>query len=173
MLVEESTAAAGGLGGGKQLTPAADESTTIPKVAAGTIGSSGAEARAAHDVPKFGVTKLVPVEEQTTPPEASPGMVGPAVRPWSPPMVPRATAEEDEVEEMEHAEPRFQSVRILRKRGDDVVVIEEEDTTREMKRLKSIVARVMKQIEVSTAFGMLDYDVGDQTSSLALYICRG
>ena len=70
-------------------------------------------------------------------------------------MVPRATVKEDEVEEIEHAEPRFQSIRILRKRGDDVVVIEEEDTTREMKRLKSTVAGVMKQIEVSTAFGML------------------
>ena len=88
-------------------------------------------------------------------------------------MVPRATAEEDEVEEMEHAEPRLQSVRILRKRGDDVVVIEEEDTTREMKRLKSTVAGVMKQIEVSTAPAMLVYDIGDQSLSLALYICRG
>ena len=64
-------------------------------------------------------------------------------------------AEEDEVEEIERAEPQLQSVQILRKRGDEVVVIKEEDTTREMKRLKSTVAGVMKQIEVSTAFGML------------------
>jgi len=70
-------------------------------------------------------------------------------------MVPRATAKEDEVEEIERAKPRLQSVRILHKCGDEVVVIEEEDTTREMKRLKSTVAGVMKQIEVSTAFGML------------------
>ena len=54
-----------------------------------------------------------------------------------------------------------------------MVVIEEEDTTREMKRLKSAIAGVMKQIEVSTAFGMLDYVVGDWSLSLALYICRG
>ena len=87
-------------------------------------------------------------------------------------MVPRATTEEDEVEEIERAEPRPQSVRILCKRGYEVVVIEEEDTTREMRRLKTALAGVMKQIKVSTASRMLVYDVGDQSSSLALYICR-
>ena len=112
-------------------------------------------------------------EEQMLPPKALPGMVRPAVQPWSPPMVPRATAEEDKVEEIERAKPRLQSVRILRKRGDEVVVIEEEDTTKEMKRLKSAIARVMKQIEVSTTFGMLVYDVGDRSSSISLCICRG
>ena len=61
-------------------------------------------------------------------------------------MVPRATAEEHEVEEIERAEPWPQSIRILRKRGDEVVVIEEEDTTREMRRLKTALAGVMKQI---------------------------
>ena len=35
-------------------------------------------------------------------------------------MVPRATAEEDEVEEIERAEPQLQSVQILRKHGDEV-----------------------------------------------------
>ena len=54
-----------------------------------------------------------------------------------------------------------------------MVVIEEEDTTREMKRLKFTVVGVMKQIEVSTASRMLVYDVGDRSLSLALYICRG
>ena len=73
-------------------------------------------------------------------------------------------AEEDEVEEIERAEPRPQSVRILRKHGDEVVVIEEEDTTREMRRLMSVVAGVMKQIEVSTASGELVFDVGDRSS---------
>ena len=75
-------------------------------------------------------------------------------------------AEEDEVEEIEHDEPRPQSIQILCKRGDEVVVLEEEDTTREMRRLKSALARVMKQIEVSTASGVLIFDVGDQSSSL-------
>ena len=45
-------------------------------------------------------------------------------------MVPLATAEEDKVEEIERADPRPQSVRILRKHGDEVVVVKEEDTTR-------------------------------------------
>ena len=170
---EESTAAAGGLGGSEQLAPAADKSATIPKATARTVRSSGAEVGVAGDTPESRAAKPVAAEEQTAPPEASPGMVGPAVRPWSPPMVPRATTEEDEVEEIERAEPQLQSVQILRKRGDEVVVIKEEDTTREMKRLISAVVGVMKQIEVSTAFGMLDYVVGDQSSSLALYICRG
>ena len=81
-------------------------------------------------------------------------------------MVPQAMAEEDEVEEIEHAEPQLQSVRIIRKRADEVVVIEEEDTTREMRRLKTALAGVIKQIEVSTASGVLIFDVGDQSSSL-------
>ena len=82
-------------------------------------------------------------------------------------------AEEDEVEEIERAEPRPQSVRILLKRDDEAVVVEEEDTTREMRRLKSTLAGVMKQIEVSTTSGELIFDVGDQSLSLSLCICRG
>ena len=93
-------------------------------------------------------------------------MVRAAVWPWSPSVVPRAMVEEDEVEEIERAEPRPQSVQILRKRSDEVVVIEEEDTTREMRRLKTTLARVMKQIKVSTTSGVLIFDVGDRSSSL-------
>jgi hypothetical protein len=52
--------------------------------------------------------------------------------------------EEDEVEEIEREESRPQAIRILCKRGDEVVVVEEEDTTREMRRLKSTLAGVMK-----------------------------
>ena len=63
-------------------------------------------------------------------------------------MVPRATVEEDEVEEIERAEPKPQSIRILRKRGEEVVVVEEENTAKEIKRLKSAVAGIMTQIEV-------------------------
>ena len=88
-------------------------------------------------------------------------------------MVPPAAAEEDEVEEIERAEPQPQSIRILHKRGDEVVVVEEEDTTREIRRLKSALAGVMKQIEVSTASGELVFDVGDRSLSLSLCICRG
>jgi len=86
--------------------------------------------------------------------------------------VPRATVEEDEVEEIERAEPQPQSVRIIQKRGEEVVVIKEENTTKEMKMLRSAVAGVMTQIEVSTATIILINGVGDQSSSLALYIHR-
>ena len=80
-------------------------------------------------------------------------------------MVLPATAEEDEVEEIKRDEPRPQAIRILRKRGDKVVVVKEEDTTRELRRLESALAGVMKLIKVSTASRMLLFDVGDQSSS--------
>ena len=81
-------------------------------------------------------------------------------------MVPRAMAEEDEVQEIECAEPRPQAVRIFRKRSDEVVVIKEKDTTREMRRLKTALTRVMKQIKVITASGVVIFDVDDRSSSL-------
>ena len=43
-------------------------------------------------------------------PEASEGVVGHAIRPLSPQVVPLAVVEEDEVEEIEHDEPRPQYV---------------------------------------------------------------
>ena len=60
--------------------------------------------------------------------------------------MPPAAAKEDEVEEIVRAEPQTQSVRILRKRGDEVVIVEEEDTPKETRRLKSTLVRVLKQI---------------------------
>ena len=80
--------------------------------------------------------------------EALEVMVGPAIRPPSPQVLPPTSAEDDEVEEIEHEEPRAQSVRILHKCGDDIVIIEEEDTTREFRRLETSLTRVMKQIKV-------------------------
>ena len=98
-----------------------------------------------------GSTEPVVPEELTAPPEASQGMVGPAVRPQSPSVVPPAAVEEEDVvEEIIRTEPRTQSVQIFRKHGDEVVVVEEEDTPNEMRRLKSALAGVIKQIEVST-----------------------
>ena len=73
-------------------------------------------------------------------------------------MVPPAAAEEDEVEEIEREEPRPQAVRILQKHGDDIVIVEEEDTTREFRRLETALTGVMKQIKVSTASEMLLFD---------------
>ena len=76
-------------------------------------------------------------------------------------MAPPATEEQDEVEEIEHEESQPQAVRILRKWGDEVVVVEEEDTTREVRRLESTLSMAMKQIKVSIASSMLVFDVGD------------
>ena len=79
------------------------------------------------------------------------GMVGAAIRPPSPQVVPPAATEEDEVEEIERDKPRPQSVWILRKRDDDIVIVEEEDTTKEFRRLETSLTGVMRQIKVSTA----------------------
>ena len=91
-------------------------------------------------------------------------MVRHAVRPPSPLVVPLAI-EEDEVEEIEHEEAHPQTIRSLRKRGDEVVVVEEEDTTREVKRLESTLSTMMKQIKVSIASAMSVCVVGDWSSS--------
>ena len=69
--------------------------------------------------------------------------------------------EEDEVEEIEHEESQTQTVRIFRKRGEEIVVIEEEDTTREVKGLRSTLCIAMKQIEVSVASAVSVFGVGD------------
>ena len=79
-------------------------------------------------------------------------------------MVP-PSVEEDKVEEIELEESRPQAVRILRKRSGEVVVVEEEDTTKELRRLESTLSTVMKQIKVSIASSMLMFDVGDWSSS--------
>ena len=46
-----------------------------------------------------------------------------------------------------------------------MVVVEEEDTTRELKRLESALSRVMRQIKVYTASVMFIFDVGACSSS--------
>ena len=49
--------------------------------------------------------------------------------------------------------------------GDEVVVMEEEDTTREVKMLESTLSTALKQIKVSIASSMFFFDVGDWSSS--------
>ena len=44
--------------------------------------------------------------------------------------------------------------------GDEVVVVEEEDTTREVRRLESTLSIAMKQIKVSIALAMFVFRVG-------------
>ena len=87
-------------------------------------------------------------------------------------MVPPATAEEDKVEEIEREEPRPQVVRILQKHGDDIVIIEEEDTTREFMRLETALAEATKQVKVSASSEMLLFDICNWISTLSLCICR-
>ena len=79
--------------------------------------------------------------------------------------MPPAVAENYEVEEIEREESRPQAVRILHRHGDEVVVVEEEDTTRELKRPESALAGVMRQIKVCTTSVMFIFDVGNCSSS--------
>ena len=88
----------------------ADGSAAAPEAMVGTVGSSGVEAGVVNDASESGVAKPVAPKEQTAPLEASQGMVRLTILPRSPPVVPRAMAEEDEVEEIERAEPRPQSI---------------------------------------------------------------
>ena len=88
-------------------------------------------------------------------------------------MTPTAAEEEDEVEEIIRDEPQTQSIRILRKRSDEVVVVEEEDTPREMKRLKSALGGVVKQIEVDTESQKFFVVIIYFLLSLSLCISRG
>ena len=78
-LAEESTTVAGGLVDGEGSASAEDGSATIREATAGTVGPSGAEARVASDAPKFRAEKPAVPEEQMALPEASEGMVRPAI----------------------------------------------------------------------------------------------
>ena len=129
-------AAPRGLGGSERLSTMANESATAPSATA----ESGAENPAV-------------LREPTALPDALEGMVGAAIQPPSPQVVPLAATEEDEVEEIVRDEPRPQSVRILRKRDDEIVIVEEEDTTKEFRRLETFLTGVMKQIKVNTLSG--------------------
>ena len=109
---ERSAAAAGGPGDGKPLAQTTGASATATEATTETVDTLGAEAAAAVDAPEAREATPMTVEEQIVPPVATPGMVGAAVRPQSPP-VPRSTVEEDEVEEIERADPQPQFVWII------------------------------------------------------------
>jgi len=94
-------------------------------------------------------------KEQTAVPDTLEGMVRPAIRPPSPKVVPPAAMEEDEVEEIMRDEPRPQAVQILRKHSDEIVIVEEEDTTKEFRSLETSLSGVMKQIKVNTLSGKI------------------
>ena len=160
-------------GDGELLAHTTSASATMTDAMTEEVGTLESETAAVVDAPEAKEATPTMAEEQLAPTTATSGVVGAAVRPQSPPVVPQATAEEDEVVEIERATPKPQSVRILQKHGEEVVIVEEENTTREIKRLKSVVARVMTQIEVSTTLETLIYVVGDHGLSLALFIRWG
>ena len=103
---EESTAIASRLGGGEQLAPAADGLVTIPRETAGIAESLGADVGVADVALASGLEKPAMLEEQTALPEKLECMVGLAIQPPSPQVVPHAAAEVDEVEEIVRAEPQ-------------------------------------------------------------------
>ena len=89
------------------------------------------------------------------------GEVGRFVQPPSTQGAPPAVEEEDEVKDIEHEGSRPQAICILCKQGEEVVVMEEEDTTKEVKRLWSTLSIAMKQIEVSIVSAVSVFGVGD------------
>ena len=84
----EPIAAPGELPGGERLPTMASKSATAPST---TV--------------EKGVKKLSESNEQTAVPDSLDGMVGTAIRPPSPKVVPLAAMEEDKVEEIMHDEP--------------------------------------------------------------------
>ena len=101
----EPIAAISGLGGSEQLLSTANESATAPSATTGTTGSSGVEAAVTDIALESREENLATPKDQTAPPEALEGMVGPAIQPPSPQAVPPAAVEDDEVEEIEREEP--------------------------------------------------------------------
>ena len=86
------------------MAPTADGSTTMPRATIKATGASEADAGVAVVTLESRAEKPVVPEEPTALPEASGGVVGHAVRPPSPLVVPPAVEEEDEVEEIEREE---------------------------------------------------------------------
>ena len=108
---EKSTTVVGGLADEEISASAEDGSAIIGEAMTGTVRPSGAETGATSHAPEYEPTEAVAPKELTAPPEASQGMVGPAVRPQSPLVVPQAVVEEEDVvEEIIRAEPRTQPV---------------------------------------------------------------
>ena len=81
-----------------------DGLATVLRAMAKATGSLGAEARVSDAASEARVEKPAVPEEQMALPKALKGMVGHAVRPRSPLVVPPARAEEDKVEGIEREE---------------------------------------------------------------------
>ena len=105
-LAKQTTTATGGTGDGEGLASVEATSTTIPRATSGSARPSGAETVVASEVVESRSARPGVTEELTVPSEESHVMLGPTVRPRSPPTVSPTTAkEEDEVEEIIRDEP--------------------------------------------------------------------
>ena len=81
-------------------------SATATEATTKKVDTLEAETAAVVDAPEAMDATPPTAEEQTSSPAGVPGVVGAAGRPQSPPVVPQATAEEDEVVEIERATPK-------------------------------------------------------------------
>ena len=101
-----SATTASGPGGGESLAHTTGASATATEAATENISTLEMEAAANVDAPEAEEATSTMAEEQLAPPVATLGVVGAAVRPQSPPVVPRAMVEEDEVVEIVRAVPK-------------------------------------------------------------------
>ena len=88
-------------------------SATATEATTKKVDTLEVETAAVVDAPEAKDATPSTVEEQTLSPAGMPGVVGAAVRPQSPPVVPQATVEEDKVVEIERAAPKPKSIWIL------------------------------------------------------------
>ena len=107
---DEPAVAPSSPGDGESLAHTMGESATATAATTEKVVTVETETAAAVDAPE--VTDATPstAEEQTSSPAGAPGVVGAAVRPRSPPRVPQATTDEDEVMEIERSTLEPQSV---------------------------------------------------------------
>lgn len=136
-VAKDPTTITNGSRGGEQPTTTMDESVEMPGATDAML-----ESRA---------QKPMTLVERSAHPETSQGAVSCPVCPPIPQGAPPPFEEEDVVEKIHHEEVRPQPIRMFHKRGEEVMVVEEEDTTKEVKRLWSTLSMDMKQIEVSVA----------------------
>ena len=99
-------AAASGPSDGESLAHATGASATVTEATTKNVGTLEAETAAIVDAPEAEDAAPSMAKEQPSPPAAMPGVVGAAVQPRSPLVVPQALVEEDEVVEIERAAPK-------------------------------------------------------------------
>ena len=103
---EGSATTASGPGGGESLAHTTGASVTMTEAATKNVSTLEAEAATDVDAPEAEEATSTMAEEQLALPALTSGVVEAVVRPQSPPVVPRAMVEEDEVEEIERAKPK-------------------------------------------------------------------